>query len=165
MQWRIQRIVSVPLRGYGFEIILLEPTRKLSIIVSVPLRGYGFEILCCVCLDSLVLFPSPCGDMVLKSPVALSYAANVINGVSVPLRGYGFEILLGCRRQKRRVFVSVPLRGYGFEILAAGCLAVSGSICRFAARMRSPSLSRRHRVLKTAVYPTALSAAGISLSV
>ena len=61
---------------------------------------------------------------------------------------------------------SVPLRGYGFEMsLAAGCLAVPSSICRFAARMYFPPLSRRHCVLKAAVCPTALSAAGISLSV
>ena len=89
-------------------------------------------------------------------------------GVSVPLRGYGFEIpsfisiIIGAGAEG----VSVPLRGYGFEIpLAAGCLAVSGSICRFAARMRSPSFSRRNCVLKAAVCLVALSAAGISLSV
>ena len=63
------------------------------------------------------------------------------------------------------VKVSVPLRGYGFEILAVGYLAVSGSICRFAARMRSPSFSQRNCVLKAAVCLVALSAAGISLSV
>ena len=68
-------------------------------------------------------------------------------------------------RASEVTIVSVPLRGYGFEILAAGYLAVSGSICRFAARMRSPSLSQRRYVLKTAVCPTALSAAGISLPV
>ena len=60
--------VSVPLRGYGFEIL----TKKRSFggtteIVSVPLRGYGFEISIkeafAVAAQS---FPSPYGDMVLK---------------------------------------------------------------------------------------------------
>ena len=40
-------IVSVPLRGYGFEILALDETDVL-LSVSVPLRGYGFEISRCV---------------------------------------------------------------------------------------------------------------------
>ena len=109
--------------------------------VSVPLRGYGFEIEGVIThTASITRFPSPCGDMVLKLKEFADFA----------------EVLTD---------VSVPLRGYGFEILAAGCLAVSGSICRFAARMRSPSFSQRNCVLKTAVCLVALSAAGISLSV
>ena len=37
-------------------------------IVSVPLRGYGFEIDPIKVVAVLVfMFPSPCGDMVLKS--------------------------------------------------------------------------------------------------
>ena len=36
--------------------------------VSVPLRGYGFEIAVLEGVHDLEwLFPSPCGDMVLKS--------------------------------------------------------------------------------------------------
>ena len=37
-------------------------------IVSVPLRGYGFEICVVYVVNALVdmQFPSPCGDMVLK---------------------------------------------------------------------------------------------------
>ena len=61
-----KKIVSVPLRGYGFEMGTKLIDRELS-WVSVPLRGYGFEI-----------------------------GAIRRNGgdylVSVPLRGYGFEI-------------------------------------------------------------------------
>ena len=114
-------------------------------------------------MDSLK-FPSPYGDMVLK------YVSDGVWGVgtpcvSVPLRGYGFEIITLRSYTGWHALVSVPLRGYGFEILAGGCLAVPSSICRFAARMYFPSLSRRRCVLKTAVCPTALSAAGISLSV
>ena len=39
--------------------------------VSVPLRGYGFEIRCTQSekLLFMLLFPSPCGDMVLKFAV------------------------------------------------------------------------------------------------
>ena len=60
-------IVSVPLRGYGFEIVFSLGLNKEE-KVSVPLRGYGFEI------TYLCMY------------VFLDCA------VSVPLRGYGFEI-------------------------------------------------------------------------
>ncbi len=60
--------VSVPLRGYGFEIPQKRnccASKKLS--VSVPLRGYGFEIFKKSVLPPKdKLFPSPYGDMVLK---------------------------------------------------------------------------------------------------
>ena len=36
--------VSVPLRGYGFEI-MAKVVKKTVIVVSVPLRGYGFEMI------------------------------------------------------------------------------------------------------------------------
>ena len=36
--------VSVPLRGYGFEICRRISFPKGTKEVSVPLRGYGFEI-------------------------------------------------------------------------------------------------------------------------
>ena len=59
-------MVSVPLRGYGFEIrwsALFATLEK----VSVPLRGYGFEIADEIKVWELLWeFPSPCGDMVLK---------------------------------------------------------------------------------------------------
>ena len=36
-------------------------------VVSVPLRGYGFEIEVVIGFSYVVnVFPSPCGDMVLK---------------------------------------------------------------------------------------------------
>ena len=134
--------VSVPLRGYGFEMMSRQPFLFFR-TVSVPLRGYGPEIT----RDGVKrrsgapLFPSPYGDIVLK------------------LYDLDGETKL-CS-----VEVSVPLRGYCFEILAVGCLAVPSSICRFAARMYFPSFLRRRCVLKVAVCLTALSAAGISLSV
>ena len=62
-------------------------------------------------------FPSPYGDMVLKSCV-LQKGAREAGTVSVPLRGYGFEITR--RQTSQAVFaqkVSVPLRGYGFEMM------------------------------------------------
>ena len=60
--------------------------------VSVPLRGYGFEIrnLRPVTTPSPKTFPSTCGDMVLKCTSHLF--ALLRDAVSVPLRGYGFEI-------------------------------------------------------------------------
>ena len=41
---------------------------KILSMVSVPLRGYGFEIMDAWMSywDNLEEFPSPCGDMVLK---------------------------------------------------------------------------------------------------
>ena len=62
-------MVSVPLRGYGFEISLRYSSRRACwSLVSVPLRGYGFEIMKdpIKVVAALVLFPSPYGDMVLK---------------------------------------------------------------------------------------------------
>ena len=58
--------VSVPLRGYGFEMIEMSSV-AMAFYVSVPLRGYGFEILISnACERRMRKFPSPCGDMVLK---------------------------------------------------------------------------------------------------
>ena len=62
-------MVSVPLRGYGFE--MLADSRFYGGIyhgVSVPLRGYGFEMLkdFYYLTNDDVWFPSPYGDMVLK---------------------------------------------------------------------------------------------------
>ena len=60
--------VSVPLRGYGFEIRLNPKIGGAGgATVSVPLRGYGFEIYDeDDDYDPVEEFPSPCGDMVLK---------------------------------------------------------------------------------------------------
>ena len=61
-------VVSVPLRGCGFEIPKDAPLSTSLITVSVPLRGCGFEII--NLSDALSVdtdkFPSPCGDVVLK---------------------------------------------------------------------------------------------------
>ena len=37
-------IRSVPLRGYGFEMIVARMHNAMEEMVSVPLRGYGFEM-------------------------------------------------------------------------------------------------------------------------
>ena len=59
--------------------------------VSVPLRGYGFEIdNAHIVRWALSLFPSPYGDMVLKLTWWCWFRWRWC--VSVPLRGYGFEI-------------------------------------------------------------------------
>ena len=41
---------------------------KILSLVSVPLRGYGFEIIhiAITNIGNKTQFPSPCGDMVLK---------------------------------------------------------------------------------------------------
>ena len=84
--------------------------------VSVPLRGYGFEIIANEETPSAFNgFPSPCGDMVLKFRRG-EIKAHETKMVSVPLRGYGFEIVDIAYRTQNDFIVSVPLRGYGFEI-------------------------------------------------
>ena len=66
--WRGRlEVRSVPLRGYGFEILGKEISTMKN-VVSVPLRGYGFEI----------------GFHAKEQSRS--------NDVSGPLRGYGFEI-------------------------------------------------------------------------
>ena len=60
--------VSVPLRGYGFEIDTYSVVDLEDLGVSVPLRGYGFEIVGFIPDNTVIskMFPSPYGDMVLK---------------------------------------------------------------------------------------------------
>ena len=67
----LEGLVSVPLRGYGFEILRNVCIGSRSDMVSVPLRGYGFEIIRITPMYRVPMSP-----------------------VSVPLRGYGFEIVL-----------------------------------------------------------------------
>ena len=62
-----------------------------------------------------MLFPSPCGDMVLKFLKEETIPWRFVI-VSVPLRGYGFEMARWYKRTLPIHIVSVPLRGYGFEI-------------------------------------------------
>ena len=102
--------VSVPLRGYGFEIsthvILLS-----SNSVSVPLRGYGFEMIMWIIGTLLVIrkFPSPCGDMVLKSSTITTLIGQKLKFPSpcgdMVLKGHTLSLLLA------ESLVSVPLQG------------------------------------------------------
>ena len=46
--------VSVPLRGYGFEMAISTAEDEGDRDVSVPLRGYGFEII--MCIDGFIAF-------------------------------------------------------------------------------------------------------------
>ena len=60
--------VSVPLRGCGFEIFPMKLKERTTWSVSVPLRRCGFEISEFRSVyDADKEFPSPCGDVVLKS--------------------------------------------------------------------------------------------------
>ena len=40
----LKRLVSVPLRGCGFEMMIVVICMTPNLFVSVPLRGCGFEI-------------------------------------------------------------------------------------------------------------------------
>ena len=109
-------MVSVPLRGYGFEIVQIGFRRRIYNEVSVPLRGYGFEILAAGVLkeSNREGFPSPYGDMVLKFYLARKIRVRTRMFPSP----YG-DMVLKClyRMRLRSGFrVSVPLRGYGFEM-------------------------------------------------
>ena len=114
----MRRFVSVPLRGYGFEIARILLWKRSRWSVSVPLRGYGFEIVNATSPNTFKWkwFPSPYGDMVLKFKDMI---------VVVSFRPCGFRPLTGIwfwNFQTLFTFlmafgaVSVPLRGYGFEI-------------------------------------------------
>ena len=86
-------MVSVPLRGCGFKIILPVRSKRRCRTVSVPLRGCGFKIGISLCIR------------------------NPIIKVSVPLRGCGFKISVKLRGKPATAYaVSVPLRGCGFKI-------------------------------------------------
>ena len=61
-------------------------------------------------------FPSPCGDVVLKLCMGFPRFGTPVH-VSVPLRGCGFEISFSCTDCEKECVVSVPLRGCGFEII------------------------------------------------
>ena len=64
--------VSIPLRGDGFERVVWHTaplTAHVTLKVSIPLRGDGFERLTektNIRMAFLLLFQSPCGEMVLK---------------------------------------------------------------------------------------------------
>ena len=159
----VNKIVSVPLRGCGFEIDqkckhLHHPQR-----VSVPLRGCGFEMICLAELMARMPkgFPSPCGDVVLKWDIS-TRDGNITKIVSVPLRGCGFEMRQVVLLSPQLLSVSVPLRGCGFEILASGSLVPRGSKQHFAARIGFPSVLLRQSVLKATASGMALSAARFS---
>ena len=64
----------------------------------------------------IIMFPSPCGDMVLKFK-KVTMNLDIFFTVSVPLRGYGFEMMFSQNEWEVFIMVSVPLRGYGFEIV------------------------------------------------
>ena len=89
-------IVSVPLRGYGFEMFLPQQWSQSRRVFPSPC---GDMVLKLLLLRSLMYvfykeFPSPCGDMVLKYSLTITLLSFVCNMVSVPLRGYGFEIFM-----------------------------------------------------------------------
>ena len=67
-QGRLGFARSVPLRGCGFEMSDKPSQQLRSDEVSVPLRGCGFEITAKDFITAKnIKFPSPCGDVVLKS--------------------------------------------------------------------------------------------------
>ena len=61
-----ESLVSVPLRGCGFKILALRDRIHTDASVSVPLRGCGFKMIKMYDNHYESLFPSPCGDVVLK---------------------------------------------------------------------------------------------------
>ena len=85
----------------------------MAVCVSVPLRGYGFEILPPYEDGTFwIVFPSPYGDMVLKYETRRTFHVHWWT-VSVPLRGYGFEILT-CQRNRLNSSCFRPLTGFPY---------------------------------------------------
>ena len=103
MSHSIERaLVSVPVRGNGFESLLrcaLRPFRHG--LVSVPVRGNGFESLSSIIsLVECEEFPSPLGVMDLKEVETRESGTFLNKEVSVPVRGNGFERVMvwqGCK--------------------------------------------------------------------
>ena len=89
------RVVSVPLRGNGYETFLnLSQIKADPILVSVPLRGNGYET-----------GSEPTLDAVKKI-------------VSVPLRGNGYETKIydWCDRQCRETEFPSPCGEMGMKL-------------------------------------------------
>jgi hypothetical protein len=62
--------------------------------VSVPLRGIGYERVLSkrrLLKVPLLVFQSPCGELVMKDAAKGAAAEKVRKQVSVPLRGIGYE--------------------------------------------------------------------------
>ena len=63
----IQKVlVSVPLRGYGFEIMKKLMNEEIVAAFPSPYGDMVLKFLCSHGWEPVVLFPSPYGDMVLK---------------------------------------------------------------------------------------------------
>ncbi len=94
-QWRKRkdrsRLVSVPLRGNGYETFGFNQPSTSPVSVSVPLRGNGCETGATTTVKKTVnRFPSPCGVMGVKHR-GVEYVPQQNISVSVPLRGNGCE--------------------------------------------------------------------------
>ena len=134
-------VISVPLRGYGFEI--KDKVEGYGAVTNNfrPLAGIWFWNNGKIHLDKGFnrRFPSPCGDMVLKyqqseglrywyslyfRPLAGIWFWNLIKKHSNLLQRCNFRPLAGIwfwnngnwRKSIQENAISVPLRGYGFEI-------------------------------------------------
>ena len=85
------------------------------------MRGNGYEKQNSMRQGVLVdgMFPSPCGEMVMKNLRRLLSTLEKMIRVSVPLRGNGYEKLTisGADQAEYNGTVSVPLRGNGYEKL------------------------------------------------
>ncbi len=115
--------VSIPLRGIGYE------KHHVSVVgnyvfsgVSIPLRGIGYEkrkVLEPSCGIGKFLFPSPCGELVMKNgyiSTVRDYERYKMFLVSIPLRGIGYE------KRGQSVWASSLLPLPGFHPLAGNWL-------------------------------------------
>ena len=135
-------MVSVPLRGMGWESTGAEIVMRRAMNSFRPLAGNGLGKSARKAKNVVTSlgFPSPCGEWVGKECTRNSQYER-IGGVSVPLRGMGWEsrahgILFAGEKKPKfpspcgewvgkdqtqqsseafNRFVSVPLRGMGWE--------------------------------------------------
>ena len=94
------------------------------------------------------MFPSPCGEEVMKLALAYVYATIYMGcQVSVPLRGRGHEIPRGgSARRVDSLYVSVPLRGRGHEIVTLKDTMTDSKIVSVPLRGRGHEIIQRSRI-------------------
>ncbi len=89
------KIVSVPLRGNGYEKQSGDTFSRYIELVEFPspCGEMVMKNLKALCLRKILLtvFPSPCGEMVMKNVWVRSNIKKLLKLVSVPLRGNGYE--------------------------------------------------------------------------
>ena len=130
-QGRLGFARSVPLRGCGFKIVKNSDVIPADELFPSPCGDVVLKFVFTAHGAFAGLFPSPCGDVVLKYHCC--WVVSIRNfKVSVPLRGCGFKILTSCGTGSSAMFPSpcgdVVLKSLRLEALL--CLVQNGTLRR-----------------------------------